>query len=696
MAGVRVTRSIRKAFLATVLRQEVGHFDDNTANGSISSQVTTNGIRINQGIAEKLVILVQAISMFFSAFIVALIIQWKLALITACIIPAIVIVAAISITIDIRFETQMVRLHSQAAVLAQQAFSSIRALHAFWAQEKLVKQYDKYLCDAHRLGKKKSPNIGLANSVFYFCMYAGTALAFWQGFRMFANGEIDQVGKILTVILSINIGASSLSMIAPQLAIITNASAAAAELFTIIDRESKVDPLSTEGEQPSTCEGNIKIRNLKFAYPSRPTAHGCGKSTIVGLLERWYQPDSGEILLDGRDISKYNVEWLRSRIRIVQQEPVLFRGTVFENVAKGLVGPQLELPDSQKMELVQDACRLSNAHDFVEKLPQGYRTQVGERASMLSGGQKQRLVIARSVISDPRILLLDEATSALDPRAEGIIQDALNKVSVNKTTLIIAHKLSTIKSADHIVVMSQGRVVEQGKHQELLAQNGQYAALVNAQHLGHASEAQEHDIAKDDDHVQLELEPSHKVSETVSRASLEGAEAGEATPSTVNYSVFRCVFIMLGEQKDVYHWLVLLVLACVIGGGSYPAQAIIYSRLIEVFTQPPEEGRSDANFFALMFFVIALANMLSYLIIGWCGNLVGQTITHRYRLEMFRRILSLDLDFFDRPENSSGSLTSQLSLVPNHIQDLIAQHQFVILVCIVNILSSSILAIAYV
>jgi ATP-binding cassette subfamily B (MDR/TAP) protein 1 len=142
-------------------------------------------------------------------------------------------------------------------------------------------------------------------------------------------------------------------------------------------------------------------------------ASGCGKSTLVGLVERWYDSSSGQILLDGKSISDYNTKWLRSHVRLVQQEPVLFRGTIFENVSKGFVGPQLELSREKQMELVQEACRASNAHDFITDLPEGYETQVGERASMLSGGQYQRLAIARSIISDPKILLLDEATSAL-------------------------------------------------------------------------------------------------------------------------------------------------------------------------------------------------------------------------------------------------------------------------------------------
>lgn len=316
---------------------------------------------------------------------------------------------------------------------------------------------------------------------------------------MFQSGEIGDVGTVFTVVLSVVLGATATLLIFPQFQAFTNASSAAGELFLIIDSPSSLDPLSTEGMQPPSCNGEIIVNDLRFVYPTRPSAQvlrglslsipagkttalvgpsGCGKSTLVGLLERWYKPTSGQILLDGRDISEYNTKWLRSNIRLIQQEPTLFQGTIFENIVKGLIGDQKDLPAEKQMELVQEACKNSNAHDFIEALPQGYHTQVGERASMLSGGQRQRIAIARSIISNPRILLFDEATSALDPRAEKVVQSALNRVSINKTTLIIAHKLATVMAADNIVVMKDGQIYEQGTHHELIESDGLYAAIV--------------------------------------------------------------------------------------------------------------------------------------------------------------------------------------------------------------------------
>lgn len=601
-------------------------------------------------------------------------------------------------------------------MLAQDAISSIKTIHAFGAQSKIIAQYESFLQAAHKEGNKRSPVFGVLFGCQIFFVLSGTALAFWQGYRMFLSNEIGSVGTVFTVVLSVTLGATSVSLVLPVFEPITNASSAAHELFATIDRPSKLDPLSPEGIQPDSCKGQIEVRDLRFAYPMRPTAQvlhglsislpagkttalvgpsGCGKSTLVGLLERWYQPSSGQILLDGRDIADHNTKWLRSRIRLVQQEPVLFSGTVFENVARGFVGEQVNLSSEQQMKLVQEACIASNAHDFIEKLPDGYNTQVGERASMLSGGQRQRVSIARSIISDPRILLLDEATSALDPRAERVVQEALQRVSKDKTTLIIAHKLSTVKAADNIAVMSNGAVVEQGTHRELLDSNGLYAAMVRAQDLGAAVGDKETPEESDDDHE--ERERPLALQRTKSEGPSKAAE-GEVDPlvaGTVGYSLLKCIFLMLREHPDLTIWYILTAIGSIIGGGTYPAQAIIFSRLIRVFSLERSEGQDEANLYSLLFFVLALANLVGYFAVGWSCNTIAQVTTHRYRREMVERMLYFDQDFFDRAENSSGALTSKLSSVPSSLQELLSGNLGLLLNVLINVFSSSIVGIAF-
>lgn len=286
--------------------------------------------------------------MFFAAFVVALAVQWKLALITMSIIPAIFVITAGVIALDAPVEAKIMRIYSKGGSIAQEAISTIRTIHAFWAQSKLIDKYDKYLIDAHTEGKKKSIFYGVLFSTEYFCVFSGIALAFWQGYRMFRSGEIDSAGTVFTVIFSALIAASTVSAIAPQFTTFTNAAAAASELFALIDKPSKLDPLSDQGDTPVHCEGQLEVKNLNFAYPSRPGirvlngldisipagkttalvgASGCGKSTLIGLLERWYERESGEILLDGKDITQLNTKWLRSQVRLVQQVrfPVTFK-----------------------------------------------------------------------------------------------------------------------------------------------------------------------------------------------------------------------------------------------------------------------------------------------------------------------------------------------------------------------------------
>ena len=616
------------------------------------------------------------------------------------------------------------RIYSRASVLAQDALSSIKTIHAFGAQQKIITKYDDFLEESHKEGKKKSLLFGIMFSIQTFMVMSGTALAFWEGFRLYQSGEIGNVGTVFTVVLSVTLGATSVMLIFPQFEAITAATAAASELFSIIDKPSLLDPLSTEGMRPTSCAGDIQIRDLRFAYPSRPSVQvlqgldlsipagkttalvgpsGCGKSTLVGLLERWYDPASGHILLDGHSISDYNTKWLRSTFRLVQQEPILFQGTIFENVAKGFVDEQRNLPKEVQMKLIQEACTASNAHDFIQRLPEGYDTQVGERASMLSGGQRQRVAIARSIISNPKVLLLDEATSALDPRAERVVQDALHRVSANKTTLVIAHKLATVMAADNIAVITGGKVVEQGTHTELIERDGLYAAMVRAQDLGaEVGESvglkEEEDVKvndEEDDGRVLNKPLTLQRTQSVTAAKSSEREIDHLSAETVEYSLVKCIWILLREHPDLYKWYLVTAISSTIGGGTYPAQAVIFSRLINVFTLQGSEARDQADFYALMFFVLAIANLFGYFSLGWACNTIGQAITHRVRREMIERIIYFDQDFFDRPENSSGNVTSKLSSVPTSLLELMSQNLGLLLNVTVNIISSSVLGIAF-
>jgi ATP-binding cassette subfamily B (MDR/TAP) protein 1 len=262
------------------------------------------------------------------------------------------------------------------------------------------------------------------------------------------------IGIVLNVLLAILIGSFSLAMLAPEMQAVSYARGAAAKLFETIDRVPDIDSSSPDGLKPEKVEGHITFENVAFNYPSRPSvpvvkglsfsfpagktaalvgASGSGKSTIVALVERFYDPLSGVVKLDGIDLKDLNIKWLRTQIGLVSQEPTLFNTTIKGNIAHGLIGTKYEhATEEEKFALIKEACIKANADGFVNNMPLGYDTMVGERGFLISGGQKQRIAIARAIVSDPRILLLDEATSALDTQSEGIVQDALDKAAAGK------------------------------------------------------------------------------------------------------------------------------------------------------------------------------------------------------------------------------------------------------------------------
>lgn len=435
---------------------------------------------------------------------------------------------------------------------------------------------------------------------------------------------LADVGIVINVFMSILIGSFSMAMLAPELTAVSKAQAAAAKLFDTIDRQSAIDSSSPSGDKPDSVKGVISFEGVKFHYPSRPNvpilkgftadfpagasvalvgASGSGKSTVVSLVERFYDPIEGRVLFDGRDIKTLNIKWLRQQIGLVSQEPTLFATTVRGNVEHGLIGSKWEhATDEEKFELVQKACIDANAHDFILKLPNGYDTMVGERGMLLSGGQKQRVAIARAIVSDPRILLLDEATSALDTQSEGIVQDALDKASRGRTTITIAHRLSTIKDADNIIVMGAGEILEQGTHNDLLIdEKGPYAQLVSTQKLAQVA------TTYDDDTPDEKQVPGSPISEKVNFPGLGRATTGRSLASAAMDIVQQKkaeeaeaddkipsawkLYARLVKTNKSGKWLYVFgTIGAILNGMVYPALAILFGQALQDFQTTDTEA----------------------------------------------------------------------------------------------------------
>ncbi|KAK2877091.1 multidrug-resistance transporter mdr5 [Arthroderma sp. PD_2] len=711
ITAIRSVRKLRLAYVNAILRQEMAYFDTYTA-GSVATRISNNANLIQTGMAEKVGTCFQGLAMLVAAFVVAFTQNWRLTLPVATTIPTAVTLVGITVVLDAKLEAKILDIYSKAGGLVEETLGSIRVVVAFGAGEKLRKKYDNHLDAAKGFGVKKGPILGVQYSSEFFIMFCAYALAFWYGIKLLLEGKIGSGGDILTVLFSVVIGTSSLTMIAPTLGEFTKAGAAANDVLNMIERTPEIDSMGTEGLKPDAVNGDFEISNVLFSYPARPTvqvlngvdmkipahkvtalvgASGSGKSTIIGLLERWYDPASGSITLDGVELKDLNVKWLRSQIGLVQQEPVLFNDTIYTNVLYGLPPDEIaRLDEEKKRELVRNACIESNADAFIQGFPKGYDTVVGERGSLLSGGQRQRVAIARSIISNPSILLLDEATSALDPTAEAIVQAALDRVSRTRTTVLIAHKLSTVKKADNIIVMNKGQVLEQGTHDSLLNAKGQYWNLVNAQNLSLSNDDTSSESERSADEPTPALEK--QVTTRSTRSNIPNEVIAKQEDVSRKMSLFRCLLIIFYEQRR--HWLFFLLgcIASVTGGGAFPAQAILFSKIVTTFQLPEDELQGRGNFWALMFFVLALGILITYASIGFFWTVAAFRSSRYYRSQYFKAMISQDIEFFDLPENSAGSLTARLSTDPQNLQDLVSSNMGLILIVMICLLSVIILA----
>ncbi|KAL4963267.1 ABC transporter ATP-binding protein [Aspergillus stella-maris] len=696
-----ITRNIRHEYFKSALRQEVAFFDHGIG-GSIATQATSNGRMIQSGISEKLGLVFQGISAFITAFIIAFVIQWKLTLICLCIAPATLIVNGVAGAFMGIYENQILDINSKA-----NAFSE-----TFCPVDRLVDRFDEYLCSAHKVGSKLSIIFGVFFSAEYCIVFLGYGLAFWQGIRMLSTGEIGEAGGIFTVIMSVIIAATQLTMLAPYMVDFTRSATAASKLFNLIDRQSEIDPYDNAGHKRSEIVGDIELNDITFAYPTRPgvkvldgfsmRAHagkvtalvgpsGSGNSTIVGLLERWYNPQSGTITLDGQLIQQLNLGWLRKNIRLVQQEPVLFQGTVFENIQQGLVGTEWEhAPKEKQMERVQEAAIIAFAHEFIADLQDGYNTKIGQHGGLLSGGQKQRIAIARSIVSQPKILILDEATSALDPQAESVVQKALDRASEGRTTIIIAHKLATIRKADNIIVMKKGCIVEQGTHDSLLAHDGTYAQLVRVQDLTVPRPG----LRPVPDTVTRPSKSESYVSVGNSNAVIPKKEYAKYDDYK-HQNILSVIYRLVRETPELSFVYCLVLAGCIINGATFPGQAILLSEVVEILTLPSTELEQKGSFLATMFIVLAAGCLVFYSILGYATNTVAQHFGHKLRKQSLRDILRQNIQFFDREENTTGALAARIDSNPQAILELMGYNIGLVLIAVLNLLACAVLALVY-
>ncbi|KAH7103350.1 multidrug resistance protein 1 [Auriculariales sp. MPI-PUGE-AT-0066] len=722
------SKRIRERYLKAILRQDIAFFDKLGA-GEVTTRIQTDCHLVQQGISEKVALATSFIAAFLTGFILAYTQSWKLSLALSSIFPMIM-ASGIAMNIFVgKFQKKSLDATALGGTLAEEVISTIRTAQAFGTQHTLSALYDVFIMRASSFDAKQAVVQGGGLGVFYFVIYSAYALAFYFGTTLLLKGQIT-VGQIINCFMSILIGSFSVALLAPEMQAIAQARGAAAKLFDTIDRVPSIDSADPDGKKLETVEGRITFENVKFKYPSRPDvqilkdltinfeagktaalvgASGSGKSTVVQLVERFYDPESGVVKLDGVDIKELNVKWLRSQIGLVSQEPILFATTIKGNVAHGLIGTPFEnASEEKKTELIKEACIKANADGFVSNLPLGYDTMVGERGFLLSGGQKQRIAIARAIVSDPKILLLDEATSALDTQSEGVVQNALDKAAAGRTTITIAHRLSTIKNANQIFVVGAGEILEHGTHEELINDaNGPYARLVEAQRLrestahsdptsGTATPAMVEEVAPED--IKREIPLGRRTSSVASVTSevLKHKQAQDALEKDRDYGLVY-LFRRMGRINRTEwrsYFLGGFFSLCV--GAVYPSFGIVYGHTINGFATPDQAAiRKSGDRNALWFFLIAILS--AFAISGQNYNFAhaAAILTGRVRSLSFKAMLRQDIEFFDRDENSTGSLTSSLSDNAQKISGLAGVTLGTILSSLCTILIGSILGLVY-
>ncbi|KAM8810396.1 ATP-binding cassette sub-family B member 5 [Eudromia elegans] len=735
-AATRQSTRIRQKFFFAVLHQEMAWFDA-TQIGTLNTRLTDDINTIHEGIGDKICIFVQFFSTFLAGIIIGFIHGWKLTLVILSVSPLLAASAAVWSTLLASLTAKELSAYAKAGAVAEEILTAVRTVVAFNGQKKAIAKYDVNLESARSVGMKKSITTNTSLGVSQFLIFGSYALAFWYGTKLTVEEkDTYDIGRVLIVFFSVLIGAFSLGQAAPNLESVANARGAAYEVYKIINKKRLIDSSSQEGYKPDKIIGEIEFKNIHFNYPSRPDvtilkglnlkvqtgktialvgASGCGKSTSIQLLQRFYDPNQGEVTLDGRDIRTLNVKWLRENIGIVSQEPVLFATTIAENIRYG----REDISDAE----IEQAAKEANAFDFISKLPDKFNTMVGERGAQLSGGQKQRIAIARALARNPKILLLDEATSALDTQSESIVQAALDKARNGRTTIVIAHRLSTVRTADTIAALEKGVVVEQGTHSELMLQKGVYYSLVMQQGCGNnveddrtseedeETEVEEYGESDGNDFVQ-ELTGQadlgdlgiHKKSSVRRRSSRykskkrskkssekkKKKDVEEENLPAVSYSR------ILALNKPEWPYVTLGVIAAAVLGGVHPTFAVIFGKIIGAFQETDEAKKSKNTIvLSLMFLLLGVISLAAYVVQGFMFGKSGETLTMRLRSLSFRALLQQEIGWYDDQKNAVGVLLTRLATDASQVKGATGSRLGLMTMTVCTLLTAIIIAFVY-
>jgi ABC transporter fused permease/ATP-binding protein len=462
--------------------------------GELTSRITSDVSQLQGLLSFTLAEVFRQVATLIVGVSILFYTSWKLTLFMLATFPVLVIASVFFGRHQRRLSRKVQDELAAANVVVEETLQSVNVVKAFTNEPLEVNRYQQILKKVVDLSLYAAAFRGGFVSFIIFALFGGIVGVVWYGAGLVQAGEFG-LSDLFTFILYTTFIGASISGMGDLYAQINRVIGASERIFEILEEEPELDLETANKTSASPIEGDIAYQNVHFSYPSRPDLpvlkgisfhiragekialvgySGAGKSTIIQLLMRFYNHQTGDILVDGKPLSTYGITELRKNIAIVPQEVMLFGGTIYENIAYGK-------PNATREE-IHDAARRAHAQEFIETFPEKFETVVGERGIKLSGGQRQRIAIARAILKDPKILILDEATSSLDAESEKLVQIALDELMKNRTTIVIAHRLATIRKVDMIYVIREGRIAESGTHQQLtVMDNGLYANLIKLQ-----------------------------------------------------------------------------------------------------------------------------------------------------------------------------------------------------------------------
>ncbi|KAJ1377927.1 P-loop containing nucleoside triphosphate hydrolase [Sesbania bispinosa] len=714
VTGERQAARIRNLYLKTILKQDIAYFDTETTTGEVIGRMSGDTILIQDAMGEKVGKFIQLVSTFFGGFVIAFTKGWQLCIVLLACIPCIVIVGGIMSMMMAKMSSRGQAAYAEAGNVVQQTVGAIRTVASFTGEEKAIEKYHNKLKIAYKTTVQQGLASGLGMGVLLLIVFSTYGLAMWYGSKLIIEKGYNG-GDVFNIIISINTGGMSLGQTTPCLNAFAAGQVAAYKMFETIKRKPKIDAYDTNGVILEDIKGDIELKDVYFKYPARPDVQifvgfsfyipsgttaalvgqsGSGKSTIISLLERFYDPDAGEVLIDGVNLKNFQVRWIREQIGLVGQEPVLFTASIKENISYGKEGATDEE--------ITSAITLANAKKFIDKLPQGLDTMVGGHGTQLSGGQKQRIAIARAILKNPKILLLDEATSALDAESERIVQEALERVMSKRTTVVVAHRLTTIRNADTIAVVHQGKIVEKGTHNELIKDpDGAYSQLIRLQEKSmeaegsHNSEANESKKSFNLDN-QMTRSSTQRTSfaKSISQGSsgsrhsfshgftlpyqIDANESGERANGDVENSELDNVKHQKGSVKRLAKLnkaevpvLLLGSIAAAVHGVILPVFGLLLSSAINTFYEPAEQLRKDSKFWSLVDVGLGIVTLVAIPMQNYLFGIAGGKLIERIRLLTFKKVVHQEISWFDQPSNSSGAVSARLATDASTVRTLV-------------------------